>query len=82
TGVALAALIKLVKRGQIARSERVVIISTAHGLKFTEFKVRYHERQLDFPCRYANRPIELPPRVEAVREALQYALKRRSRLRV
>jgi len=82
TGVALAALIKLVKRGEIARSERVVVISTAHGLKFTEFKVRYHERQLGFPCRHANRPIELPPRVEAVREALQQALKRRGRLRV
>jgi threonine synthase len=80
TGVALAALIKLVKRGQIDRSEKVVVISTAHGLKFTEFKVRYHERQLEFPSRHANRPVELPPRVEAVREALQHALKRRSRL--
>jgi threonine synthase len=81
TGVALAALIKLVKRGQIDRAERVVVVSTAHGLKFTEFKVRYHEQQLDFPSRHANRPIELPPRVEAVREALQQALKRRRRLR-
>jgi len=82
TGVALAALIKLVKRGQIDKSERVVVISTAHGLKFTDFKVRYHERQLGFPCRHANRPIELPPRVGAVRDALQQVLKRRSRLRV
>jgi threonine synthase len=81
TGVALAALIKLVKRGQIDRAERVVVVSTAHGLKFTEFKVRYHEQQLDFPSRHANRPIELPPRVEAVREALQQALKHRRRLR-
>jgi hypothetical protein len=43
--------------------------------------VRYHEQQLDFPSRHANRPIELPPRVEAVREALQQALKHRRRLR-
>lgn len=82
TGVALAALLKLVKRGQIDRKERVVVISTAHGLKFTDFKVRYHERQMGFFCRHANRPVELPPRVEAVREALRQALKRRRRLRV
>jgi threonine synthase len=75
TGVALAALIKLLKAGRIDRSECVVVISTAHGLKFTDFKVRYHARELDFPCRHANQPVELPPRVEAVKEALDRALK-------
>ena len=77
TGVALAALIKLLKAGKIDNSERVVVISTAHGLKFTDFKVRYHEEKLDFPCRFANKPIELPPRVDAVKEALQQALQKR-----
>jgi threonine synthase len=77
TGVALAALIKLLKAGTIDASERVVVISTAHGLKFIDFKVRYHEGTLDFPCRFANRPIELPPRVDAVKEALQQALSNR-----
>ncbi len=77
TGVALAALIKLLKAGKIDKSERVVVISTAHGLKFTDFKVRYHEGALDFPCRFANKPIELPPRVDAVKEALQQALQKR-----
>ncbi len=77
TGVALAALIKLVKRGEIDRKEKVVVISTAHGLKFTEFKVRYHEQQMDFPCQHANAPIELPPRIEAVKEALHQALKKK-----
>ena len=38
TGVALAALIKLAARGEIKRDERVVVISTANGLKFTDFK--------------------------------------------
>jgi threonine synthase len=79
TGVALAALIKLLKAGTIDRSECVVVVSTAHGLKFTDFKVRYHEGRLDFTGRYANRPIELPPTVEAVRDALQYALKNREK---
>ncbi|MGE5238575.1 MAG: threonine synthase [Chloroflexota bacterium] len=74
TGVALAALIKLLKAGTIDGSERVVVISTAHGLKFTDFKVRYHEGTLDFPCRFANKPIDLPPSVDAVKEALQQAL--------
>ena len=76
TGVALAALIKLLKAGKIDKAEKVVVISTAHGLKFTDFKVRYHEKNLGFACRYANRPIELPASVDAVREALDMTLKR------
>ena len=77
TGVALAGMIKLLKAGKIDRAEHVVVISTAHGLKFTDFKVNYHEEKLDFPCRFANKPIELPARVDAVREALQHALQKR-----
>jgi threonine synthase len=80
TGVALAVLIKLIKAGKIDRSEHVVVISTAHGLKFTDFKVDYHKEKLGFPSHYANRPIELPPRVDAVKEALQQALKKRRTL--
>lgn len=78
TGVALAALIKLVKAGKIDRSERVVVISTAHGLKFADFKVRYHAGQLDFTSRHANQPIELPPNLDAVKEALDKALARQA----
>jgi threonine synthase len=77
TGVALAAMIKLLKAGKIDKAERVVVISTAHGLKFTEFKVKYHEESLDFPCRFANKPVELPPSVKAVKEALKQALIKR-----
>jgi threonine synthase len=43
TGVALAALEKLAGRGTIKKGERVVVISTAHGLKFSDFKVGYHD---------------------------------------
>jgi threonine synthase len=78
TGVALAVMLKLLKAGKIDKSEHVVVISTAHGLKFTDFKVSYHEGTLDFPCRFANKPIVLPPRVDAVKEALQHTLKKRS----
>src|SRR6185436_185203 len=57
TAVALAVIEKLVNRGTIQRDERVVCVSTAHGLKFTEFKVQYHERQLSgIGAGYANPP--------------------------
>ena len=71
TGVALAALIKLRDRGVITPGHRVVVISTAHGLKFTEFKRRYHERSLDeVTPDHANAPVELPPDYDAVRRTV------------
>jgi threonine synthase len=77
TGVALAAMSKLIKAGKIDRAEKVVVISTANGLKFTDFKVQYHEGKLDFPCTYANKPIDLPPTVDAVKKALDQTLQKR-----
>ncbi|MGE5189197.1 MAG: threonine synthase [Gemmatimonadota bacterium] len=77
TGVALAALIKLVKAGKVDRSETVVVISTAHGLKFADFKVDYHAGKLEFPSRHANRPVEVAASVDAVKEALRHALRNR-----
>jgi threonine synthase len=77
TGVALAALLKLLKAGKIDKSERVVVISTAHGLKFAEMKVKYHQSELEFPSRHANHPIELPARLDAVKDALHKALETR-----
>ena len=44
-------------------------------MKFTEMKVQYHEKRLGFPCRHANEPVEVPPRVEAVKEALRTVLR-------
>jgi threonine synthase len=82
TGVALAAMMKLIRSGKIDKAEKVVVISTAHGLKFTDFKVQYHEGKLDFTGKYANKPIELPATVSAVKDALSQALKKRSTLNV
>jgi threonine synthase len=79
TGVALAVLLKLLKAGKIDKAERVVVISTAHGLKFVEMKVKYHQKELEFPSRHANQPIELPARLDAVKDALHKALETRSR---
>ncbi|MGR3309978.1 MAG: threonine synthase [Candidatus Brocadiales bacterium] len=71
TGVALSALLKLVKKGIIKSKDIVVVISTAHGLKFPEFKIHYHENRLpEVTPRYANLPVELPPNYEAVKGAI------------
>jgi threonine synthase len=70
TGVALAALEKLVARGVIQSKDRTVVISTANGLKFPEFKLRYHEGTLPgISGRYANLPVVLPADYEAVKRA-------------
>jgi threonine synthase len=71
TGVALAALSKLIDRGVIKKSQRVVVISTAHGLKFSQFKVEYHEKRLiDVNARYPNPPILLPADIQTVRSTM------------
>lgn len=57
TGVALACLMKLVGKGTIKGNDRVIVISTAHGLKFTDFKSNYHANALEFEGKYANKPI-------------------------
>jgi threonine synthase len=76
TGVALAALIKLRERQQIGASERVVVISTANGLKFTDFKVAYHSGALEgVTSRLANKPVDLPNDYDAVRRAVDQATK-------
>jgi threonine synthase len=79
TGVAVAALAKLAARGEIRRDQRVVVISTASGLKFADFKVGYHEGTLaGVPePRYRNRPVDLPEQYAAVREALLRGLEAR-----
>ncbi|TGM55537.1 threonine synthase [Leptospira biflexa] len=46
TGVALAALFKSIQKGTVGAGESVVVISTANGLKFTEFKLAFHEGKI------------------------------------
>jgi threonine synthase len=71
TAVALAALEKLVERGEIRKSDRAIVISTANGLKFSEFKTAYHTEGLaGIRGRYANPPVELPNDYDAVRSAI------------
>jgi len=61
TGVALAALEKLARRGEIKKHDRTIVISTASGLKFTDFKIRYHESKIPgVSSKQPNQPIRLP----------------------
>jgi threonine synthase len=71
TGVALAVTLKLLRRGIIKPTDRVIVISTAHGLKFSGFKTDYHDRNLSEvkPC-YANKPLELPADLATVKKEL------------
>jgi threonine synthase len=79
TGVALAALKKLVLRGDVRRAARVVVISTAHGLKFTGFKTKYHTNQVEgMECRFANPPHEVAADYDKVRDVLMHALDARN----
>jgi threonine synthase len=75
TGVALAVLLKLLERGEVRPEQRVIVISTAHGLKFTRFKVDYHEQALaEVVARHANPPLELPADRAAVTGAIHRAI--------
>ena len=71
TGVALAALMKLAQSGQIQRRDRVVVISTASGLKFPDFKIGYHEKTLEgVESQYANSPVALAPDYDDIRRTI------------
>ena len=77
TGVALAVLEKLVQRGVIDSSHRTVVISTAHGLKFTDFKVGYHESKLhDLESSCANPPTYLGADAKLVKDEIARRLDR------
>ena len=70
TGVALAALIKLARAGTIGKGATVAVISTAHGLKFSDFKQGYHAGK----GALANPPVEVSASVDAVRRELEKRL--------
>ncbi|MEO6028822.1 MAG: threonine synthase [Candidatus Binatia bacterium] len=71
TGVALAALRKLVDKKIIKSSDRVVVVSTAHGLKFADQKTAYHLGTLPgVKSTYQNLPVELPADAKRVADTI------------
>jgi threonine synthase len=75
TAVALAVLTKLIRNGSINSDQRVVVISTAHGLKFTGAKMGYHNETLeDVRSFHANTPMNLPADAIVVSDAIERKL--------
>jgi threonine synthase len=75
TAVAMAALAKLVNEGTVAPNSTCVVVSTAHGLKFTDQKAAFHFAQDDGPHARAwegfrNPPVVLKAEVAAVEHEL------------
>jgi threonine synthase len=69
--VALAALRKLIERKVIHGHERVVVISTAHGLKFADQKIAYHVGTLEgVEGTQYNRPVELSADPKKIGDAI------------
>ncbi len=79
TAVALAVLFKLVDRGMIRDPQRVVVVSTAHGLKFVDFKLRYHEGTLgEVECRHPNPPVTVAADAGVIRDTIHRHLEARA----
>ena len=75
TAVALAVLFKLLQRGMIKPEQKVVVISTAHGLKFTRAKLGYHRGALDeVESRHANPLLTLPADADTVKATIEREL--------
>lgn len=75
TGVALAALTKLRSKGIIGLNDRTVVVSTAHGLKFTQSKIDYHSKAIsDMKCEYANPPFPVKADFSSVMDVLKKKL--------
>jgi len=80
TGVALVALNKLKERGLVKSSDQVVVISTAHGLKFVDSKLAYHSMELEgVVSEHPNPPIELDADYGVVRDRMLREIDRRFR---
>jgi threonine synthase len=80
TGVAMAGLIKFVQRGEIKPNARVIVVSTAHGLKFSHSKTDYHANTLPgVTPTYANPPVELAAKPVAVYDAVMRHVERSSK---
>lgn len=71
TAVALAATEKLAKRGVFKPTDRIVVISTANGLKFTDFLFKYHMDKLKgIESEFPFSAVELPADYDQVRDTI------------
>ncbi len=76
TAVALAVVEKLAKRGEFKADDHIVVLSTANGLKFTDFLFKYHTEKLrGIHSDYAFSPVELPADYNRVRDTILEKIK-------
>lgn len=76
TGVALAALTKLRANNTIGKSDRTVVVSTAHGLKFTQSKVAYHSKEIEgFAHMHSNPPVPVKEELGAIMDVIDHHFK-------
>ncbi|MCP3902174.1 MAG: threonine synthase [Planctomycetes bacterium] len=66
SGVALAGLRKLRASGTIGAKETVVVIMTAHGMKFSGVGVAYHTAATELTPEHPNPPIEVDADADAI----------------
>ena len=66
SGAAVAGLKKLADKGTIKKSDKVVVILTAHAAKFSQAIIDYHKSS----AKYANKPKSLAANLGAVEKAL------------
>jgi threonine synthase len=68
TGITHATTSKLARQGVIQPGQSVVVISTAYELKFSEFRIGYHEGSLaDVAALHRNPPADPPADAGAVK---------------
>ncbi|KAG1677041.1 hypothetical protein FOA52_001211 [Chlamydomonas sp. UWO 241] len=60
------------ERGVIAPDDCTVVVSTAHGLKFTQSKTAYHASEIPgTTSHYANAPVKVKDNLGSVMDALK-----------
>jgi threonine synthase len=71
TAVALAVTEKLASRGVFKPKDKIVVISTANGLKFTDFLTKYHMNKLEgIESEFPFQAVELPADFDCVRNTI------------
>lgn len=71
SATAVAGLRKLIAEGTIRRGEMVVVVATAHGLKYSGTTVAYHEGRIEGVTSHrANRPLPIRATLDAILGAI------------
>ncbi len=69
---------KLATRGVIKPKDRTIVISTANGLKFTDFLLKYHAGELaEVKAEFPFQPVELPADNDLIRKTIHEKLSER-----